>query len=306
MKKDKTVKAPRTDSNYDAGRVSMAMRTIANGVKKANPVPVLQHSADSVMQFTRGVTPEAIFDQLCRPARAVAEAQVRRIHERNPQMTGAEIVEKLERRFLSSVTVSGAAAGGANFVPAVGIAAVLGDTGYLHTAAATHVYSVLKALDVELEDADHERALIFAVLLGGSSSSVVQKASNRIGGHWGKQLVKSVPQKPLTQFNKILGRNFITKYGTKQGIIVLGKAVPLGIGAAVGGSMNYMVGRGIVKATRTTFAEMLEEDARRAAIIDHLGKADIPNESELHGSDELSDELAEGGCRMGGDEADET
>lgn len=39
----------------------------------------------------------------------------------------------------------------------------------------------------------------------------------------------------VKQANKILGPRFNTKYGTKTGILVLGKQVPLPIGSGIGG-----------------------------------------------------------------------
>lgn len=44
-----------------------------------------------------------------------------------------------------------------------------------------------------------------------------------------------MPAGTLKQINEVPGRNFITGYGTKQGIVVLGRAVPFGIGAVIGG-----------------------------------------------------------------------
>jgi hypothetical protein len=53
--------------------------------------------------------------------------------------------------------------------------------------------------------------------------------------------------------NKTLGYRFVTKYGTKQGILVLGREVPFGIGAAIGGGGNYLIGQGSVRAARKAF-----------------------------------------------------
>ncbi|WP_447002482.1 hypothetical protein ACRAKI_22480 [Saccharothrix isguenensis] len=44
----------------------------------------------------------------------------------------------------------------------------------------------------------------------------------------------------LHQFNSLLGKNFITKYDAKQGIIVLGRVVPFGISVAIGGDANAL------------------------------------------------------------------
>jgi hypothetical protein len=59
-----------------------------------------------------------------------------------------------------------------------------------------------------------------------------------------------VPTATLRQINSVLGKNFITKYGTKQGIIVLGRVVPFGIGAVIGGGANATVAALAVRAAR--------------------------------------------------------
>lgn len=58
----------------------------------------------------------------------------------------------------------------------------------------------------------------------------------------------------LRQINNVLGRNFITTYGTKQGIIVLGRIAPFGIGAAIGGGANAAMAVLTARAARRIFA----------------------------------------------------
>jgi hypothetical protein len=62
-----------------------------------------------------------------------------------------------------------------------------------------------------------------------------------------------VPTATLRQINSVLGNNFITKYGTKQGIIVLGRVAPFGIGAVIGGGANATVAALAVRAARRAF-----------------------------------------------------
>ena len=45
----------------------------------------------------------------------------------------------------------------------------------------------------------------------------------------------------------------MTKYGTKQGIVVLGRVVPFGIGAAIGGVANAAFSQGIIKSADSAF-----------------------------------------------------
>ena len=51
----------------------------------------------------------------------------------------------------------------------------------------------------------------------------------------------------------MLGPRFITKYGTKQGVLVLSKQVPLGIGAGLGAGGNHVFGRLTVKSAKKVF-----------------------------------------------------
>lgn len=39
--------------------------------------------------------------------------------------------------------------------------------------------------------------------------------------------------------NQKIGRKLVTKYGSKRGGAVLGRLVPFGVGAVVGGTFNY-------------------------------------------------------------------
>ena len=68
--------------------------------------------------------------------------------------------------------------------------------------------------------------------------------------YWGKAIVNSIPMTAITKANKVLGPRFVTKYGAKQGVLVLGKQVPRFIGAGIGAVGNGLVGWFIVKGAR--------------------------------------------------------
>lgn len=216
-----------------------------------------------------------------------------RIIERNPDISKKELIAKLERRYISEVTSSGAASGGAAALPGagtlVGIGTALGDAGVFMTSTIVHVFSMLKAIDAELSDVDHERALILTILGGGSKAPIVQKITGRVGPHWAKKLLEKIPGESLRQINRALGRNFVTKYGTKQGIVVLGKIFPFGIGVAVGGGLNYLFGRGMVKVTRMTFTDMFADQEDLSEVISYMKQANLPEEPKA-GTDLANEE----------------
>jgi hypothetical protein len=62
-----------------------------------------------------------------------------------------------------------------------------------------------------------------------------------------------MPVETLRQINRVLGKHFVTKYGTKQGIIVLGRVAPFGIGVVIGGGANAALAALAARAGRRAF-----------------------------------------------------
>lgn len=182
---------------------------------------------------------------------------IARARQRNPEATPAEVVRTLERMYVSALAGTGAAVGGAAAAPAVGtgIALALSAGEFFSSLelSALFVLSVAEVHGVRLDEIERRRTLVMGVLLGESGSTTISKAAERTGQHWARQLVSKVPTATLRQINSVLGKNFITKYGTKQGIIVLGRVVPFGIGAVIGGGANATVAALAVRATRRAF-----------------------------------------------------
>ncbi|GBF17771.1 hypothetical protein Br6_05178 [Rhodococcus sp. Br-6] len=92
------------------------------------------------------------------------------------------------------------------------------------------------------------------ILAGGGGSAFFGKAAARTWPYLGKLLTNAVPASTIRSANRVLGRNFVTRYGTRQGILVLCKSAPFGIGAAVGAGGNILLAQTIVKATRKAIA----------------------------------------------------
>lgn len=85
---------------------------------------------------------------------------------------------------------------------------------------------------------DHVQTLVYACLAGVSVSEVFKQTGIKIGVKMATSAIKKIPGKTLTKINQKVGFRFVTKFGEK-GIINLGKLVP-GVGAVIGGSMDYI------------------------------------------------------------------
>ncbi|MBW4721321.1 hypothetical protein [Saccharothrix obliqua] len=182
---------------------------------------------------------------------------IARARQRNPDATPEEVIRTLERMYVSALAGTGAAVGGAAAAPAIGTGIALalsaGEAFSSLELSTLFVLSVAEVHGVRLDEIERRRTLVMGILLGRSGSTTIGKVAERTGRHWGRQLVSKVSVETLRQINGVLGKNFITKYGTKQGIIVLGRVVPFGIGAVIGGGANATVAALAVRAARHAF-----------------------------------------------------
>lgn len=166
------------------------------------------------------------------------------------------LIHRLERQYLASITAVGAAAGAAAAVPGVGIVALpinLAEVGTFIEATSVYVLALAAIHGIPVTDIERRRTLVLAVLIGQAGSGIVTKIAGRTGPHWARYAVNGVPLGSIRAINKVLGRNFVTKYGTKQGILVLGRELPLGIGALIGGAGNAGLAYMSVRAARQAF-----------------------------------------------------
>ncbi|KGN37508.1 hypothetical protein N803_14175 [Knoellia subterranea KCTC 19937] len=177
-----------------------------------------------------------------------------RVRRSRPGATPAEIVKGLNKYYLATVSTTGGAAGASAFAPTgFSVGAAVLDLAAFTEASALYSLALAEIHGVPVQDLERRRTLVMGVLLGNSGSKLVEKAAGRTGAHWGRLLTASIPASSIKQVNKVLGHNFVTRYGTRQGVLVIGKQAPVGIGAAIGAGGNALFGYGVVKSARRAF-----------------------------------------------------
>nr|EJI94817.1 hypothetical protein JVH1_7660 [Rhodococcus sp. JVH1] len=188
------------------------------------------------------------------PAVAKYVEWVRRSH---PGESPAQIVERMEKMFLLAVTGSGSAVGATAAIPGVGtiasIAAVGAESAFFLEAAALLTLAVASVHGISAADHQQRRALVLSVALGESGMEIVQKATGVTAKNWASAITSRIPGPTMKGMNSRLVRKFITKYAARRSALVLGKLVPAGIGAAIGGAGNRAIGKGVVKNAREAF-----------------------------------------------------
>ena len=89
----------------------------------------------------------------------------------------------------------------------------------------------------------------------------VKEAVKRVGTKVAvKAFNRHMSGKLLQRLNRKLGATVLTKWGTKRGGVALGRLVPFGIGAFVGGGINYVATRAFGRACLRFYGDLLPSD----------------------------------------------
>lgn len=185
-------------------------------------------------------------------------AYVARLRRANPDAGPAEIVAKLEKHYLAAVMASGAAVGSAAAFPGIGtvtaLSAVAGETMLFLEATAAFVLAVAEAHGIPVEDRERRRTLVLAALVGEDGNGAVKDllGASRTSGAWLAE-AELLPLPVVSQLNSRLTQYFVKKYTMKRAAMAFGKLLPVGIGAAVGGGGNRMMGKKIIENARKAF-----------------------------------------------------
>ncbi|MFD8520044.1 hypothetical protein ACFV2D_08490 [Streptomyces capillispiralis] len=198
---------------------------------------------------------QQVLDKALVVQQPLAKKHVERLRRVHPDDDPQELIRRLDRYYLAGVTASGGASGAAGLVPGAGIPAALADVMVFTEASVLYTLSLAEVHGLHPEDVERRRLLVLTVLLGDGAVRVLDKAVGRTGPYWARRIVSAIPMSAINRANKLLGPRFITKYGTKQGVLVLSKQVPLGVGAALGAGGNHLLGRLTIRSARAIFGQ---------------------------------------------------
>jgi hypothetical protein len=194
-----------------------------------------------------------------------------------PGATPADILKELDRRYIATVTITSTGVGASAAIPAVGTGIALGlgvaDLLFFYETSALYVLAATELHGIEVRDAERARPLVFGMLLGEKSQSKVAKivmqaagagsinmartvATHSVGKAlpkgWGEVLTQQLPDSALAPLATVLARQALRASG-KLTARTLGKVLPFGIGAVIGGVGSFTFGRDVVRAARLAF-----------------------------------------------------
>ena len=187
------------------------------------------------------------------------DAYVQRLRGSHPDAAPADIIAKLEKYYLAAVMASGAAVGTAAAFPGIGtltaMSAVAGETLVFLEATAVFALAVAGVHGIPADHRERRRALVLSVLVGEESQHALKDilGRRRVGGAWLTEVAEEVPLPLLSQLNNRLLRYFAKRYALKRSTLVLGKVLPAGLGAVIGGVGNRVMGKKIIANARNAF-----------------------------------------------------
>ncbi|WP_420792114.1 hypothetical protein [Arthrobacter agilis] len=192
-------------------------------------------------------------------------SNLRRLRKRHPEASPAELARLLERDYLRATTVAGAAVGATAVVPTVGTLASLGlsaaaTVGFLE-ATALYAESIAELHGVNTDDPERSRAMVMAILMGEEGSALIRSILGASAGqgapqYWGQLVNKAAPTSMVRTITGSIQRRFLKKFLARQGGFMLGRALPFGAGAVIGGTGNHLMGKAVIRTTREAFGPL--------------------------------------------------
>lgn len=231
------------------------------------------HSLPDDSPWTGGLPPAGseehplivrVLDRVLAIQRPVVVSHLRSIRLRHPDASTADIVRILERRYLAAVTTGGAAVGATAVVPGIGTGVTLAlsgveTVGFLE-ATTLFAQSVAEVHGIPVSDPDRARALVLTMMLGKEGVDLVAQLAGQVSGkgptrdrYWGELITKTIPRAAMGPLVDRLKTTFVRSFAARGGASFVGKALPFGIGAAVGGAGNHILGRRVLVGSRRAF-----------------------------------------------------
>ncbi|WP_447913158.1 hypothetical protein [Microbacterium phyllosphaerae] len=231
------------------------------------------HSLPDDSPWDRGVPPVGStehpfmvrgLDRVLAIQRPLVLAHIRSIRLRNPHASPEQIIRILERRYLAAVTTGGAAVGATAVVPGIGTGITLALSGVetvgFVESTALFAQSVAEVHGIAVSNPDRARALVMTLMLGKEGVALVGQLAGEATGkggsrstYWGEMVTKSLPRAAVGPLVDRLKSMFVRQFAAKGGASFVGKALPFGVGAAVGGAGNHILGRRVLTTSHRAF-----------------------------------------------------
>lgn len=220
----------------------------------------------------------AVLDAALKVQAPLARSYVASLRRKKPEASDAELMRTVLKRFAAVATATGAGIGGTAALPGLGTAVAVGLTigegASFAESAAFAALAVAEIRGVDMSDPSARRLVLMAVLSGERGAGIIAKSLGKQGMQWSSLLSGGggmVPELVTRQVSRYVKRRVLARTST----VWLGRLLPFGVGAVIGGVGARAAARSVVEA--------LEEIFSFSAVIDGglaPGAPEIESEGE--------------------------
>lgn len=207
---------------------------------------------------------EKTIERVVDAQRPLVVNHLREQRRKYPELTPEQLIAKLEKQYINAVSLGGAAVGASAVAPGIGTFASLGltaaETVVFLEASAFFAQAVTEVHGIHVDDPERAKALVMGLMLGSGGKALVQRVADQSLGRgtagtafWGQLVTSRLPSGTMGQVVDYLRRAFVRRMVRNTGASALGRAMPFGVGAVIGGVGNRILGKQVVEAAREAF-----------------------------------------------------
>jgi len=205
---------------------------------------------------------------LVAPSLEDINTEIDELRKSHPKLNSNELSKKYSQKIIKNYTSFGVASALPSVIPGVGTLGQIAIEGTTVTADLTLMLRLMAKICygiglINNKDMEQGFNRDFIHVLGIWCGVIVSAkiAAEKIGTKVAiAQFNKNVSGKVLQKINNRVSVTIFTKWGTKRGGIALGKLIPFGVGAAVGGGFNYYTMNNFSKAAIKHYESDDQED----------------------------------------------
>jgi len=194
------------------------------------------------------------------PAFESIKRDIKDFTKANNRLSKDELAEKYCNNICWKYSSVGAATALPGVIPGLGTAvqiateasSISADLALMFRWMGSMSYGVALIYDRDIESTFNQDFIMVLGLWCGVLKTA-QKATTRVATKVAVAQFRRVPGKIFQKINQKVGTTILAKYGTKRGGIAIGKLVPFGVGAIVGGSFNLATMKGFKKSSINYF-----------------------------------------------------
>ncbi|MDR6841548.1 hypothetical protein [Pseudoxanthomonas sacheonensis] len=179
----------------------------------------------------------------------------------HPKLTRGELAEKWADRICWRYASEGAATALPGAIPGIGTGvmvaveatAISTDLAYMFRCMAGMAIGIGIIYDRDV-NASFNQDFVRVLGLWCGVLTLGKETAARLATKVAIAQFKKVPAKIFSKINQKVGTTIVTKYGAKRGGVAVGRLIPFGVGALVGGGFNLATMKGFKRAAIKYYA----------------------------------------------------